>query len=235
MELPLQGGMITSNTRLGPRQFPVMGIYYDYASVAGTVFMALPVYQEYWDDREITAVQLRLDPGTQVDGVVKDLQEAFQPLQAVRVQANQILKQEVLKVFDRTFLITGALQVITTVVAFIGILSALLSLNSSGGTSSEIMRSIGMTVGQVRALVLAETGLMGAIAGVLAMPAGYVLALILVYIINKRSFGWTLQMHIDPTTFLEAFGIALIAAVLAGIYPAFRIGKINPSEALRSE
>jgi len=235
MDLPLRGGMITLNTNLGLRQFPVMGVYYDYSSVAGTVIMALPVYQEYWDDREISAVQLRLNPGTQVDGVVKDLQEASAPLQAVRVQANQILKQEVLKVFDRTFLITGALQVIATVVAFIGILSALLSLELERQHELGILRSIGMTVGQVRALVLAETGLMGAIAGVLAMPVGYVLALILVYIINKRSFGWTLQMHIDPITFLEAFSIALFAAVLAGMYPAFRIGKINPSEALRSE
>ncbi len=235
MDLPMQGGMITLITRAGPRQFPVMGVYYDYASVAGTVIMALPVYQEFWDDREITAVQLRLNPGIQVDGVVKDLQEAFAPIQGVRVQANQILKQEVLKIFDRTFLITGALQVIATVVAFIGILSALLSLELERQRELGILRSIGMTVGQVRVLLLSETGLMGAIAGVLAMPAGYVLAVILVYIINKRSFGWTLQMHIDPVTFLEALGIALTAAVLAGIYPAFRIGKINPSEALRSE
>jgi putative ABC transport system permease protein len=235
MNLPMKGGMITLITRDGPRQFPVIGIYYDYASVAGTVIMALPVYQEFWDDQEITAVQLRLNSGSQVDEVVKDLQEAFAPVQSMRVQANQILKQEVLKVFDRTFLITGALQVIATVVAFIGILSALLSLELERQHELGILRSIGMTVGQVRALILSETGLMGAIAGILAMPAGYVLALILVYIINKRSFGWTLQMHIDPITFLEALGIALMAAVLAGIYPAFRIGKTNPSEALRSE
>jgi putative ABC transport system permease protein len=82
---------------------------------------------------------------------------------------------------------------------------------------------------------LLETGLMGAVAGLLAMPAGYALSLILVYIINRRSFGWTLQMQIDWQPFLSALLLAVIAAILAGIYPARRIGKMIPSEALRSE
>lgn len=235
MNLPQHGGAITLLTEDGPRQFPVIGIYYDYASVAGTVLMALPVYRENWGDQEITAIQLRLAPGGQVDEVVREMQPALVPVQALRIQANQILKQEVLKVFDRTFLITGALQLIATVVAFIGILSALLSLELERLRDLGILRSIGMTVGQVRLLVLSETGLMGTVAGLLAMPAGYVLALILVFIINKRSFGWTLQMNLDPASFLEAFGIAVIAALLAGIYPAIRIGRLSPSEALRSE
>lgn len=233
--LPKHGGMITLNTEEGPRQFPVIGIFYDYASVTGTVLMSQQVYRETWNDQDITAVQLRLAPGTQVDEVIKGLQQVLAPVQGLRVQANQILKQEVLKVFDRTFLITGALQLIATIVAFIGILSALLSLELERQRDLGILRSIGMTVSQVRALILTETGLIGAVAGLLAMPAGYVLALILVFIINKRSFGWTLQMDVDPMTFFQAFLIALIAALLAGIYPAIRMGRISPSEALRSE
>jgi putative ABC transport system permease protein len=78
-----------------------------------------------------------------------------------------------------------------------------------------------------------ETGLMGAVAGLLAMPTGYMLALILVYIINRRSFGWTLQMQVSIEPFLQALVIAVLAALLAGFYPARRIIKRNTAEAIR--
>jgi putative ABC transport system permease protein len=76
---------------------------------------------------------------------------------------------------------------------------------------------------------------MGAVAGLLAMPTGYALSLILVYIINRRSFGWTLQMLIEPGPFVQAFGVAVVAALLAGIYPAYRMGRMVAAEALRFE
>ena len=92
-----------------------------------------------------------------------------------------------------------------------------------------------MTVRQVWGLILLETGLMGAVAGLLSMPTGYILALILVFIINRRSFGWTLQMEVNPQPFLAALAIAIIAALIAGIYPALRMGRMVTSDALRSE
>jgi putative ABC transport system permease protein len=71
-----------------------------------------------------------------------------------------------------------------------------------------------------------ETGLLGIVAGLLAMPTGYLLALILVYIINRRSFGWTLQMELSWVPFAEALLVAILAALLAGLYPAYRMGKM---------
>ncbi len=146
-----------------------------------------------------------------------------------------MLREEVLVVFDRTFAITAALQLLATLVAFIGILSALLSLQLERQRELGILRSIGLTPSQLRRLILTETGLMGTVAGLLAMPTGFVLALILVYIINQRSFGWTLQMQVQPAPFLQALLLALIAALLAGIYPAWRMSRVVTAEALRSE
>lgn len=80
-----------------------------------------------------------------------------------------------------------------------------------------------------------ETGLMGLAAGLLALPAGYALSLILVYVINQRSFGWTIQMLTQPETFLQAVGVALVAALLAGIYPAWRMSRTAAAEEMRNE
>ncbi|HEX7973037.1 MAG TPA: ABC transporter permease [Anaerolineales bacterium] len=114
-------------------------------------------------------------------------------------------------------------------------LSALLSLELERQRELGILRAVGLTVRQLWGLVMLETGLLGAVAGLLAMPTGYVLALILVFIINRRSFGWTLQMLVQPGPFITALAVAVLAALLAGLYPARRMGRMLASEALRSE
>ncbi len=80
-----------------------------------------------------------------------------------------------------------------------------------------------------------ETGLMGGVAGLLAVPTGLALAIVLIFIINRRSFGWTMQLFADPWVFLQAMALAVVAALLAGVYPAIRIGRMAAAEALRGE
>jgi putative ABC transport system permease protein len=145
------------------------------------------------------------------------------------------LRAEALNVFDRAFAITGALQLLAAVVAFIGVLSALLSLQLERGRELGLLRAVGLTARQLRGVVLLETGLMGAAAGVLALPTGLALALILIYVINRRAFGWTLQFQAKPEVFLQALVLAVGAALLAGIYPALRMSRMQAAEALRGE
>jgi putative ABC transport system permease protein len=233
--LPASGATLTLSTPDGLRTFPVLGVYYDYASTQGTVLMALPLYKSIWRDGQITAMALRLEPGETPDIITRQLQDALTPVQRLQVRANRSLRDDVLVIFDRTFAITGALQLLATIVAFIGVLSSLLSLELERQRELGILRAVGLTARQLWGLVLLETGLMGGVAGVLSMPTGYALALILVYIINRRSFGWTLQMQIEPAPFLQALAVAIVAALLAGLYPAWRMGRMITSEALRSE
>jgi putative ABC transport system permease protein len=84
-------------------------------------------------------------------------------------------------------------------------------------------------------MVFLETGLMGLTAGLLAIPTGYALSLILVYVINRRSFGWTLQLAVEPSALIQGVVVALAAAILAGIYPALRLSRIPAAEAIRYE
>lgn len=233
--LPLRGGQITLYTDNGPQQFPIIGVYYDYASTSGNILMALPVYRSYWDDNSLTGIALRLKPEVDSEQLVRKLQDEIGQNQNLLIRSNKTLREEVLVVFDRTFAITGALQLLATLVAFIGVLSSLLSLELERQREIGILRSIGLTSRQLFRLILLETGLMGFVAGMLAIPTGYILSLILVYIINRRSFGWTLQTNITAEPFINALILAIIAALIAGIYPALRMGRMVTSEALRSE
>jgi putative ABC transport system permease protein len=235
LNIPARGGQLTLYTDKGSHTFPVVGVYYDYSSSQGIVMMAMDVYRSFWRDNGVTAAALHLAPGESAPSTVHALQDALSTKQQLSIRANQTLRRDVMAVFDRTFAITGALQILTTIVAFIGVLSALLTLELEKQREAGILRAIGLTVRQLWGLVILETGWMGVVAGLLAMPTGYVLSLILIYIINRRSFGWTLQMSIQVAPFVEALAVAVLAALLAGIYPARRIGRIAAAEAIRYE
>ncbi len=231
--LPEQGGSLTLYTDRGPVEFPIAGIVYDYGSSVGVVSLWLETYRQHWADEALTAAALTLQPGQDVEEVTRALQTALAPQQAVIIRPNQALRADTLTIFDRTFAITGALQLLATGVAFVGVLSAMLSLLLEKQRQLGILRAIGLSVRQMWALTLLETGLMGAAAGLLAMPTGFVLALILVYVINRRSFGWTLQLQLTAEPFVQAFAIAVLAALLAGLLPARRMARRNISEGMR--
>ncbi len=229
------GDALELQTAQGWRDFTILGIYYDYASSEGAVMMAMDVYRQAWQDAGVTSLGLRLKKGADVDAVTRSLQDRLGAVQRLNIRPNQALRADVMNVFDRTFAITSALRILATVVAFIGVLSALLLLQLEKQREIGILRALGLTGRQLWRLVMLETGLMGLAAGLLALPAGYALSLILVYVINQRSFGWTIQMLVPPETFLQALLVALVAALLAGIYPAWRMSRLVAAEAVRYE
>jgi len=219
----------------GVRAHPIAGVFYDYGSERGVVFMADAVYRAGWRDEGVSSIALVLAPDRDADAFAADLRRRLAGREAVSVQSNRGLRAEVLRVFDQAFAITTALQVLAIVVAFIGVLSALLALQLERAREFGTLRATGMTERQLGALSLLETGLMGAVAGLLSWPAGLALALLLIHVINRRSFGWTIQTTIEPATFLQALGLAVGAALLAGGYGALRLRGLPIARVLREE
>lgn len=226
---------LTLLTNEGARSFPVLGVTYDYASDQGVVWIGSALYADLWGDTAVSTLALTVDEGIPVDETVDALKAHFVGRQDLVVQSNRALRQNSIEIFDRTFAITAALRLLATIVAFIGVLSALMSLQLERTRELGVLRATGMTVRQLWQLTLVETGLMGLVAGLLAIPTGYVLAWVLIYVINVRSFGWTLRMHIESGYFVQAIGVALLAALLAGIYPALRLGRMVVATAVRQE
>lgn len=228
------GDELTVQTDRGQQKFPVVGISVDF-DVNPVIFIHDPIYRQWWDDDAVSAIGLFVAPGDDVDEMVAELRRAFGGRAELVITSNRGTRESALEVFDRTFAITIALQLLAALVAFIGILSTLMSLQLERVREIGVLRATGMTRRQLWRLSLLETGLIGTSAGVLAMPVGFVLAIILIYIINLRSFGWTLEMQLDPQEFVQAFLVALGAALAAGIYPAWRMGRIEPADAVRAE
>jgi putative ABC transport system permease protein len=213
----------------------VLAVFYDYSSDRGIIRMPYAAYRAAWDDPAISSLALYAAPGVDVDALVQRLRAVAAGQGDLIVNANRALREGTLAVFDRTFAITSVLQALATIVAFIGILSALMALQLERARELAMLRANGLTPGQLWGVVLTQTGLMGLTAGLLAMPLGLALALVLVYVINRRSFGWTLDLSLDPSLFVQALLVAGIAALLAGIYPALKMSRTSPALALREE
>ena len=151
------------------------------------------------------------------------------------MRANQTLRALSMEVFDRTFTITSVLRLLAIGVAFMGILSAFMALQLERARELAVLRATGVTPGQLWRYVTLQSGLMGIFAGLLALPLGLILAGVLIFVINKRSFGWTMQIQIAPGLLVEALILALIAALIAAVYPAWKMSRANPALALRQE
>jgi len=94
---------------------------------------------------------------------------------------------------------------------------------------------VGMSFAQLRRMVFLESGLMGAFAALIAVPAGTALALVMIYVINLRTFNWTINFQLDLGAYLQVWWMALVAALLAAVYPMIRLKKISVAAAIREE
>ena len=222
-------------TDKGMQSFPIQAIYFDYASDMGTITMNRSLYDRYFDNRAISGLALYADDKTEVDVLVNRLRDRAVGVQEVFIRSNKGLREASIEIFDRTFTVTVVLRLLAVVVAFVGILSSLMALQLERAREHAVLRANGMTPGQLWNYVITQTGVMGVIAGVLSIPLGLLISYVLVYVINLRSFGWTLEFMVSPSLLIQAVGLAVGAALLAGIYPSWKMARANPADALRSE
>lgn len=229
------GQSIALRTDDGMRAFPVAGVYYDYDSGPGTVLMNRELYDRYWHDRAIDALGLYLSPGSSSEVVMDAIRKAIPEDADAMIRANKEIRQASLEIFDRTFTITHVLRMLAILVAFVGILSALMALQLERARELAVLRAIGCTPAQIGTLVTLQAGCMGLIAGVLALPLGLILAELLIHVINQRAFGWSMQTLVPVEVLVQSVALAVVAALLAGIYPGWKFARSMPAAALRAE
>jgi putative ABC transport system permease protein len=229
------GDSVVVKTAGGYRAFPVAGVYSDYASDFGTVMIHLNTYRALWNDMSISGIGLFVDKPESTGAVIGRINRVLEAGDEMLVRSNRDIRETSIEIFDRTFAITYVLRLLTVVVAFIGVLSALMALQFERGRELGVLRAIGLTPGQLWRMVTIQTGLMGLVSGLIALPFGLTLATVLVYVVNKRSFGWTIDMQLGAGVFVQALAVAIVAALLAGLYPGYKMARTSPARALREE
>jgi putative ABC transport system permease protein len=229
------GATLQLRTAFGPRSFRVVGIFREYGNDRGSVRISRAVYRDLWQDDSVSTLAMRVTPGTDVMAVVQRLYAVAAGRQALQVDTPAQVRVISLNIFDRTFIITRVLNWLAAGVAAIGLLSALLAWQLGRTHEMALLRVLGLTRLGAALMIMAQTLFMGAVALLAALPAGVLTAVLLVRVINRRAFGWQIDLHLHPAQITSAIALALCAAMLAGLYPAWRMAHAPLSQDLREE
>ena len=229
------GDHLIVSTSAGPHSFAVAGVYREYGNERGNVLMDIDTYRNLWHDDAITALGFYLEPGVQAAGVISALQATSRGRQALLVRSNADIRALSMSIFDRTFVITRVLNWLAAGVAAIGLISSLLAWELERSREIAIIRSLGLTPRGAAVLIEAQTGFMGFAAMLAAVPAGVLTALVLIDVINRRAFGWRIDLHLNGAQFTNALILSLTAALVAGVYPAWRTARAPIAGEIREE
>jgi putative ABC transport system permease protein len=214
--------------------FRVADVYYDYASERGMILLDREVMLKYLPDPAPSNLAIFVKPGATVADVRKGIENATADYR-ILIFANGDLRNQAVQIFDRTFAITYALEAVAILVAVMGVAGALLALVIDRRRELGLLRYLGASSLQLRKLILSEAGLLGILANLSGVILGFFLSLILIFVINKQSFGWTIRMHWPVAVLLGAMSVIFLATLLAGYYPAEIAIRLNPIEVVHEE
>jgi len=229
------GDALTLTTAHGPEPFVVAEVYREYGNDHGEVLMDLAVYRRLWRDEEVSGLGIYLAPGVTAARAIGELRRAAGARQALLIRSNADIRELSLRIFDRTFVITRVLYWLAAGVAALGLLSALIAWELERAHELAVLRALGLTRAGTFVLVIAQTLFMGLVALLAAIPAGFLTALVLTDVINRRAFGWQIDLHLSGRQFTDAACLALAASAAAALYPAWRSARAALAAALREE
>ncbi len=229
------GDLLELPTPQGPRQFPIAGTFYDYTRDQGIVYMSQATFLPIWNDDRVHSVAVYLHPG----GSPADVASAFRTEMSAAGQfitfSNRELRTRIFEIFDQTFAVTYVLRTIAVIVAIIGICLTLTTLITERTRELAVLRAIGGSAAQLRKLLLWESGMIGLLAALVGLASGVCLSFVLTGVINRAFFGWTIQLAF-PWSSLAFTPVWIVAAgIIAGVFPAWRAGRLALAGALRTE
>jgi putative ABC transport system permease protein len=221
---------------LGERRvtFRVLDVFYDYGHEAGFILLNRKTLLNYLPDTTPSNLAVYLAPDADIDATRAAIQRVV-PNSNLLILSNREIRRQGIRVFDQTFAITYALEAISILVAIGGIMGALISIVMDRRREFGVLRFLGATSAQIRKMILVEAGLIGILANVVGLALGFVLSLVLVYVINKQSFGWTIQFHWPVAVLLASMTVVYVSTVLAGLYPARLAIRLDPIEVVHEE
>ncbi len=226
--LARKGGYAAGDTLVlagphGPVPLPVAGVAYDYTSEGGTAFVLMKTLVTAFGPTAPNNAALFLRPGTDAEDEADALGAAYAGRPLV-FRSNRTLRRDVLAIFDQTFAVTRTLQAMALLIAVCGVSLTLLIQARERAGELALLRSLGATRRQIFALFMGEGTAMGALGLVLGLGGGVGLAALLILVINRVWFGWTIRPAWPGTALLAQAALILAATAAAAVYPALRAG-----------
>jgi putative ABC transport system permease protein len=230
-----EGDILELPTPAGPQRLRIAGVFYDYRTDGSSVWMDLRQFRRYWPDTHLNAVRLYLKDKTKIPEVQARLQEKYGSQYHLLALSHQDLRQGILRIFDETFALTYALEGVAVVVAVFGIITTFLVLIMERERELALLQALGASRRQILSMVLVESGLAGFLSFILGAACGSLLSLLLIYVINKQAFGWTIHLFWTPGIYWQTLVLVLALGLVSGAYPAWRAVQPHLAAILKEE
>jgi putative ABC transport system permease protein len=193
------------------RSFIVAGVWRDYARLSGSIVISTQTYEAETGDSAANEGSMWLAPGVEAASVVKLLRARLNNGDAVEITTTAALHERSLQIFDRAFAITYALEAIAVIIGLTGVSFAASSTALARRAEFGMLRHIGMLRRQIIGM-LADEGILTSAFGVIyGLALGVALSLVLVYVINRQSFNWSIDLDV-PARLLALLSLVLISA-----------------------
>ena len=229
------GDSLFMETPNGSAKLQVVAVYYDYSRERGYIIIDRSIFIKYYGDTDVNSFVIYLSNKNEIENVRQELLKTLGADYNLVIRSNPELKKNVLEIFDKTFAITYSLEIIAGGVALLGLFNTLIALILERKREIGIIRFIGGFQDQVKRMVLIESGILGLIGSIMGVAAGGIVSYILIFVINKQSFGWTIQIHFPYIFVLFSLILFWVVSLIAGLYPARLAVRLNPKEAVRVE
>jgi putative ABC transport system permease protein len=228
------GDTLTLAGPSGPVALAIAGIAYDYTSEGGTAFVIGRTFARHFDDGPPNNAALFIDPDLPVENFVAELQARYVDRPLV-FRSNRTLRGEVMDIFDQTFAVTRTLQTMALLIAVCGVSLTLLIQARERSGELALLRALGATRRQIFGLFLGEGAGMGLLGLGMGIIGGVGLAALLILVINRQWFGWTIQPVVPVPAIIRQVVVILSASVLAAAYPAYQAGLSSPGQLTRDD
>ncbi len=205
VELPLAGKSA---------RFTVAGVWRDYARQNGAICLEREVYVALTGDRLANDAAIWIEPGRNPGEVEAALQAVLGERPGLQLAETGELRALSLSAFDRTFAVTYLLEAVAVAIGLLGISVGVASQAAARRGEFGMLRHIGLTRGQVAAMLGVEGAMVSGVGVALGIALGWVISLVLVHVVNRQSFHWSMDLHV-PWTGLAALALALLAAAAA--------------------
>jgi putative ABC transport system permease protein len=229
------GSEITLEGSAGPVRLRIEGVFYDYSTEHGLIMMDRETYIGLYGDRTINSIAVFINPVEPRRKQILDDVRGRALSRGLPAFTREQFHSNILEVFDSTFAVTRSMRVIAIVIAFFGITGALMTLFIERQRDFGILRALGFSTGQVAGMTLLEAIGMGIVSFVLSSGVGTLLAILLIRVINLRSFNWTIFYYPDWQPYAITAATALAASVGAALYPIWKVHRTYPQMQIREE
>jgi len=230
-----RGDSIELQTPRGKQLFVITDIFSSYSTTSGFMYLDRRWLKEYWGLDDATQISIYMKKDIDVATFIQRLKDKFSDTYSVDIMNNQQLRQKILTIFDRSFSITYAIELIAILVSLIGVINTLLVLVFEKEREISTLRYLGMSWKQIRDNLILSAGITGISGIILGLMIGYMMSMIFIHVVNKISFGWEIEFRIPLLYLLFITSGLFLTTLLASLIPSRIVRKIDPKRFISFE